>query len=108
MSAVVIIPARFGSTRFAAKILAAETGRPLVQHVVDQVRQCKRVREVLVATDDQRIVDALTPFGTRCVMTDVNHKSGTDRVAQAASEFEGGLRDENDHQRPGRRARNRT
>ena len=94
MSAVVIIPARYGSTRFAAKILAAETGRPLVQHVVDQVRQCRRVREVVVATDDQRIVAALTPFGTRCVMTDPNHKSGTDRVAEAASQLDGGLADD--------------
>jgi 3-deoxy-manno-octulosonate cytidylyltransferase (CMP-KDO synthetase) len=68
LSAVVIIPARYGSTRFAAKILAAQTGRPLVQHVVDQAKLCRRVREVLVATDDSRIVDALTPFGTRCAM----------------------------------------
>ena len=85
MSAAVIIPARFGSTRFLAKILAAETGRPLVQHVVDQVKKCRRVREVFVATDDQRIVDALSPFGTSCVMTNPNHRSGTDRVAEAAA-----------------------
>ena len=64
VSAVVIIPARYGSTRFAAKILAAETGRPLVQHVVDQAKMCRHVRKVIVATDDQRIVDVLTPFGT--------------------------------------------
>jgi 3-deoxy-manno-octulosonate cytidylyltransferase (CMP-KDO synthetase) len=90
VSAAVIIPARYGSTRFAAKILAAQTGRPLVQHVVDQVSLCKRVREVLVATDDQRIVDALSPFGTPCVMTSTDHQSGTDRVAEAA----GGLSDD--------------
>jgi 3-deoxy-manno-octulosonate cytidylyltransferase (CMP-KDO synthetase) len=90
LSAAVIIPARYGSTRFAAKILAAQTGRPLVQHVVDQVSRCKKVREVLVATDDQRIIDALAPFGTRCVMTSADHQSGTDRVAEAA----GGLPDD--------------
>ena len=90
MSALVIIPARFGSTHFPAKILANQTGRPLVQHVVDQVRQCKRVRDVLVATDDKRITDALTPFGTRCVMTSPNHKSGTDRVHEAATEVANG------------------
>lgn len=84
MTACVVIPARFGSTRFAAKILAAETGRPLVQHVVDQVRRCRRVREVLVATDDARIVEALRPFETRCVMTASTHQSGTDRVAEVA------------------------
>ncbi len=84
MAATVVIPARYGSTRFAAKILASKTGRPLVQHVVDQVRQCKRVREVLVATDDERIVDALRPFETTCVMTDPAHQSGTDRIAEVA------------------------
>jgi 3-deoxy-manno-octulosonate cytidylyltransferase (CMP-KDO synthetase) len=86
-SAVVVIPARYGSTRFPAKIVAAETGKPLVQHVVDQVKQCKLVRECIVATDDKRIVDALKPFGTRCVMTDSNHPSGTDRVAEVVAKL---------------------
>jgi 3-deoxy-manno-octulosonate cytidylyltransferase (CMP-KDO synthetase) len=85
LTATVIIPARFGSTRFAAKILAAETGKPLVQHVVDQARQCKRVREVIVATDDPRIADALKPFETRVVMTSPKHQSGTDRIAEVAA-----------------------
>jgi 3-deoxy-manno-octulosonate cytidylyltransferase (CMP-KDO synthetase) len=84
LAATVVIPARYGSTRFAAKILASKTGRPLVQHVVDQVRQCKRVREVIVATDDQRIVDAVRPFETVCAMTDPAHQSGTDRIAEVA------------------------
>lgn len=90
MTAAVVIPARFGSTRFPAKILAAQTGRPLVQHVVDQVRQCRLVREVIVATDDQRIVEGLRPFETRCVITSTEHQSGTDRVAEVAR----GLKDE--------------
>jgi 3-deoxy-manno-octulosonate cytidylyltransferase (CMP-KDO synthetase) len=83
-AAIVVIPARFGSTRFPAKILAAATGRPLVQHVVDRVKLCKRVSEVLVATDDERVVAALEPFGTRAVMTSPAHQSGTDRVAEVA------------------------
>lgn len=90
MAATVVIPARFGSTRFPAKILAAETGRPLVQHVVDRVRKCSRVREVIVATDDERIAAALRPFETRCVMTSPAHPSGTDRIAEVAR----GLADE--------------
>ena len=81
---MVIIPARFGSTRFPAKILAADTGKPLVQHVVEQARRCARVRDVIVATDDDRISTALAPFGTRCVMTSVTHQSGTDRIAEVA------------------------
>ncbi|HEY7089417.1 MAG TPA: 3-deoxy-manno-octulosonate cytidylyltransferase [Tepidisphaeraceae bacterium] len=84
MTASVIIPARFGSTRFAAKILASDTGKPLVQHVVEQARKCKRVRDVIVATDDKRIVDALKPFETETVMTASTHQSGTDRIAEVA------------------------
>lgn len=84
LAGVVVIPARFGSTRFPAKILAAQTGKPLVQHVVEQARKCSCVREILVATDDQRIADALRPFGTRCVMTSPAHQSGTDRIAEVA------------------------
>lgn len=88
MAAVVVIPARYGSTRFPAKILASETGKPLVQHVVDRARQCRRVRDVIVATDDQRIADALKPFGTRTVMTAVSHQSGTDRIAEVAQSLD--------------------
>jgi 3-deoxy-manno-octulosonate cytidylyltransferase (CMP-KDO synthetase) len=84
LTALAIIPARFASSRFPGKIVASETGRPLVQHVVDQVRKCRRIDDVIVATDDQRIVSALKPFGTRCEMTDPNHPSGTDRVAEVA------------------------
>lgn len=84
MAAIVVIPARFGSTRFKAKILAAETGRPLVQHVVDRAKLCRKVDDVIVATDDRRIVEALQPFGTRVVMTSPAHQSGTDRIAEVA------------------------
>jgi 3-deoxy-manno-octulosonate cytidylyltransferase (CMP-KDO synthetase) len=85
LTATVVIPARFGSTSFPDKILASRTGRPLVQHVVESVRECRFVSDIIVATDDQRIIDALKPFGTRCVVTDPNHPSGTDRVSEAVS-----------------------
>jgi 3-deoxy-manno-octulosonate cytidylyltransferase (CMP-KDO synthetase) len=52
--------------------------------VVDRARQAKRIDNVIVATDDQRIVDALRPFGTACVLTSPAHQSGTDRIAEAA------------------------
>jgi 3-deoxy-manno-octulosonate cytidylyltransferase (CMP-KDO synthetase) len=58
--------------------------------VVDQVRKCSRVSDVVIATDDRRIVDRLAPFGTRCVMTSPAHPSGTDRVAEAAGSRPGG------------------
>lgn len=85
MTASVVIPARYASTRFPAKIVASETGKPLVQHVVEQVRKCRRVRDVIVAVDDERIAAALRPFGTRSVMTDPGHLSGTDRIAEVAA-----------------------
>jgi 3-deoxy-manno-octulosonate cytidylyltransferase (CMP-KDO synthetase) len=88
MSAVVIIPARLGSTRFPGKLLAAETGRPLVQHVVDRVRNCRRVGRVIVAAAEKEIVDALRPFGTECVLTNPDHPSGTDRVAEVAASLQ--------------------
>jgi 3-deoxy-manno-octulosonate cytidylyltransferase (CMP-KDO synthetase) len=84
MSAAVIIPARLGSTRFPNKLLASETGRPLVQHVVDRVRGCRRVGRVIVAAAEQEIVEALRPFGTECRLTRADHASGTDRVAEVA------------------------
>src|SRR5688572_12019623 len=90
LTATVVIPARYASTRFPGKIVASETGRPLVQHVVDQVRRCQRVGQIIVAADDQRIAEALRPFETRVVMTSPAHQSGTDRIAEVAR----GLADE--------------
>src|SRR3954465_15707780 len=72
-------------------MIAAETGRPLVQHVVDQVKKCKRVRNVIVATDDHRIVAAVKPFGTIVTMTAPEHQSGTDRIWQVVREWPGEL-----------------
>jgi 3-deoxy-manno-octulosonate cytidylyltransferase (CMP-KDO synthetase) len=89
VSAVVIIPARLGSTRFPEKVLASKTGRPLVQHVVDQVRQCQQVTRIIVAADDERVRAALLPFGTEVVMTRPSHPSGTDRVAEVVETLTG-------------------
>jgi 3-deoxy-manno-octulosonate cytidylyltransferase (CMP-KDO synthetase) len=89
LDAIAVIPARFASSRFPGKTIASDTGKPLVQHVVDQVRQSKCIEEIIVAADDERIVAALKPYKTRCVMTDPNHPSGTDRVAEVASRVVG-------------------
>ncbi|HSW45180.1 MAG TPA: 3-deoxy-manno-octulosonate cytidylyltransferase [Phycisphaerae bacterium] len=82
--ATAIIPARYASTRFPGKPLAAETGRPLIQHVYEAVGRARRVDRVLVATDDERIASAVRAFGGEAVMTRADHVSGTDRVAEAA------------------------
>jgi 3-deoxy-manno-octulosonate cytidylyltransferase (CMP-KDO synthetase) len=84
LAAICVIPARFSSTRFPGKIVASDTGKPLVQHVVEQAKAARRISDVIVAVDDQRIVDALASYGTRCVMTSPRHLSGTDRVAEVA------------------------
>jgi len=91
VQATVVIPARLASTRFPEKVLAAATGRPLVQHVVDRVRQCRRVADVVVAADHPRIADALRPFGTRVEPTRPDHPTGTDRIAEVARRLPAGV-----------------
>jgi 3-deoxy-manno-octulosonate cytidylyltransferase (CMP-KDO synthetase) len=81
MRVLAIIPARYASTRFPAKPLALLGGKPIVQRVYEQVK--KVVERVVVATDDERIYDAVVSFGGEAVMTSANHKSGTDRCAEA-------------------------
>lgn len=82
MKFIGIIPARYASTRFPGKPLAMLGGKPIIQHVYEQVKTC--IDEVWVATDDQRIMDAVEDFGGKAVMTSDTHKSGTDRINEAA------------------------
>jgi len=84
MRTVAIIPARYGSTRLPGKPLLDKTGKPLIQHVVEAVRQARRIQAVYVATDDARIERAVRAFGGEAVMTRPDHPSGTDRLAEAA------------------------
>lgn len=81
-----IIPARYGSTRFPGKPLAKLGDRILIQHVFE--KSSVALSETYVATDDQRIFDAVISFGGRAVMTSSLHPSGTDRCAEAAAEIE--------------------
>jgi 3-deoxy-manno-octulosonate cytidylyltransferase (CMP-KDO synthetase) len=79
-----IIPARYASTRFPGKPLALIAGRPLIQHVVEQCRKAKSLTEVIVATDDSRIAEAVKKF-CRVEMTRADHPSGSDRIAEVAA-----------------------
>jgi 3-deoxy-manno-octulosonate cytidylyltransferase (CMP-KDO synthetase) len=81
---LVAIPARWGSTRFPGKALHHIAGKPLVQHVWERCQQCRAVDEIVIATDDERIVAAAESFGAKAVMTSMDHPSGTDRIAEAA------------------------
>ena len=84
MNVIALIPARYASTRLPGKPLLAETGKPLIQHVVESVRRCRSIGRIVVATDDQRIATAVAAFGGEAVMTSTAHRSGTDRLAEAA------------------------
>ena len=91
-----IIPSRFGSSRFPGKPLALLAGKPLVAWVVEAVKRAKGLDEVLVATDDERIVRAVEEHGGRAVMTPSSLPSGTDRIACAARNFLGRDFDDDD------------
>ncbi|HVP12746.1 MAG TPA: 3-deoxy-manno-octulosonate cytidylyltransferase [Phycisphaerae bacterium] len=84
MNAIAIIPARYASTRFPGKPLLRDTGKYLIQHVCEQVGRARSIAEVIVATDDERIAEAVQSFGGRIAMTRADHPSGTDRVAEVA------------------------
>lgn len=84
MKAVAIIPARYGSTRFPGKPLAMIGDKPMIQHVYEQVAQVKALNEIWVATDDERIMDAVAAFGGCAAMTSPHHTCGTDRCAEVA------------------------
>ena len=81
MEFIGIIPARYASTRFPAKPLAILGGKTVIQRVYEQVSSV--LDNVCVATDDDRIHEAVEAFGGRVVMTSANHKSGTDRICEA-------------------------
>ncbi len=84
MKTIVIIPSRYGSTRFEGKPLSLINNKPMIQHVYERSQDASKVDDVLVATDDQRIVDAVGAFGGRAIMTSNKNRSGTDRIAEAA------------------------
>ena len=87
MKIVGIVPARYASTRFPGKPLALIAGKPLIQRVVEQCRLAKRLSEVIVATDDERIRAAASAF-CRVEMTRADHPSGSDRIAEVAARLE--------------------
>src|SRR5437660_7001693 len=88
MKTVIVIPARYASSRLPGKPLLKQTGKFLVQHVYERACQAKRADKVIVATDDPRIEAAVHSFGGQVVMTRRDHPSGTDRIAEVASNLD--------------------
>jgi 3-deoxy-manno-octulosonate cytidylyltransferase (CMP-KDO synthetase) len=81
---LVVVPARYASVRFPGKPLAQIAGRPMIQHVVERLREAAGAPRIIVATEDQRIKDAVTSFGAEAILTRADHRTGTDRVAEVA------------------------
>jgi 3-deoxy-manno-octulosonate cytidylyltransferase (CMP-KDO synthetase) len=88
MEIVGVIPARFASTRLPGKALLSETGRPLIQHVIEAARRAQSLQRIIVATDDERIAAAVERCGGEFMMTRADHATGTDRVAEVAAALE--------------------
>ena len=88
MRFIIVIPARYNSTRLPGKPLADIMGKPMVQHVYERALQVPTVDNVLVATDDARVMDAVLDFGGRCVLTSPDHHSGTERLTEVMVQAE--------------------
>lgn len=86
-----VIPARYDSTRFPAKVLADIAGEPMIIRVYKAVKKSKNIDSVYVATDDKRIKEVVEKAGGKVIMTASSHQSGTDRIAEAALEIEADL-----------------
>lgn len=80
----IIIPARYGSTRFPGKPLAKINGKPMIYYVYKQAEKSKLATSVIIATDEERIFKAVVEFGGNVIYTSKNHESGTDRIAEIA------------------------
>jgi 3-deoxy-manno-octulosonate cytidylyltransferase (CMP-KDO synthetase) len=85
MKVLGIIPARYASTRFPGKPMVDIGGKPMIQRVYEQCVKCPSLDEVIVATDDERILNHVLSFGGKAVMTAAHHQSGTDRSAEVAA-----------------------
>jgi 3-deoxy-manno-octulosonate cytidylyltransferase (CMP-KDO synthetase) len=86
---VVIIPARYGSTRLPGKPLVSLAGTPMIQRVYERAKLAKLATRVIVATDDDRIIKAVQAFGGEARMTRSEHRTGTERVAEVAAHTDG-------------------
>jgi len=84
LKVIAVIPARYASERFPGKVIVPLAGKPLVLHAYEQARQSRLVTETVIATDDERVVEALLPYGVNVTMTRRDHETGTDRIAELA------------------------
>lgn len=88
MKIIGIIPARYASSRFPGKPLTIIDGKPMIQHVYEQCLKAKSLSDVIIATDDERIIQAIESFGGKYILTSPTHPSGTDRCAEVAEKID--------------------
>ena len=88
MDVVGVIPARYGSTRLAAKALADILGKPMIQHIYERAKEASVLDEVIIATDDERIKNAVDGFGGKVVLTSKEHISGTERLTEVVFDLD--------------------
>lgn len=88
MKSIGVIPARYASSRLPGKPLADIAGKTMIEHVYRRAEQAKSLQAIYVATDDQRIYQSVRSFGGNVVMTREDHRSGTDRIAEAVGELD--------------------
>lgn len=88
---VAVIPARLGSRRFSGKVLYLYRGKPLLVHVLDELNRARQIDRVAVATDSREVQRVLEGFGAEVLMTSARHRTGSDRVAEAAGKLGGDI-----------------
>lgn len=91
MKVIAVIPARFGSSRFPGKPLAKIMGKSMIRSVYERVKQAKLIDEVIVATDHDDILNEVISFGGKVIMTNPQHESGSERIAEVAGKIEGDI-----------------
>ncbi len=91
MPVVIVIPARFGSSRLPGKPLVDILGKPMIQHVVERANKVRSAERVVVATDDHRVFDAVRTFGAEALLTSPDHASGTDRLVEVMASVPGDI-----------------
>ena len=82
MDVIGVIPARYSSTRFDAKVLADICGKPMIQHVWERAKQAKMLDDLIIACDEEKVASVARDFGAKVVMTAKAHASGTDRIIE--------------------------
>jgi 3-deoxy-manno-octulosonate cytidylyltransferase (CMP-KDO synthetase) len=88
MDAIGIIPARYGSTRFEGKVLKDLCGKPVIQHVYERAKKARMLDDLIIAADDERIIQAVEAFGGKAVFTSKSHSTGTDRLTEVVNDID--------------------